>query len=72
MQMIGFQIPFDDGKWTQNFPLTVEFLAATDDGQNIQVLYVQQDETETLEKQRTLEVRCLVRMRTRGARSFPG
>ena len=53
---IAFQIPLEAQVYTNDFPLTVDFIAANDDGENITIVYVQGDDGETLTKQRTIEV----------------
>ena len=55
--LIEFKIPTRQRQIFQaEFPLGVDFIAATDDGVDVIIVYYQADDAETRTKQRTIEV----------------
>ena len=69
-QIISISFPLQLGTIQQNFPIGVEFLGAWDDGVNLTLSYYQFDETETVEKQRTIEIQPAIAIINNDGRTF--
>ena len=72
-QIIEFRIPGRArGAYNANFPLGVEFVGAIDDGNDAIVIYYQNDQSETREKNRNLEIWANIDLMNDDGRKYIG